>query len=79
MLRRPPLERALAGGEEYELLFTAGNDQFLADWTGDRDLPVTRIGTITEAQDGIKLNLRDGSERVLHTGGWDHFSDPRAT
>ena len=22
---------------------------------------------------GIKLNLRDGAERVLHDGGWDHF------
>ncbi len=22
---------------------------------------------------GIKLSLRDGAERVLHAGGWDHF------
>jgi thiamine-monophosphate kinase len=74
LMRRPPLERALAGGEEYELLFTSSQDQAIAEWTDDRSLPVTRIGVITEAEQGIILNLRDGTEREIHPGGgWDHF------
>jgi thiamine-monophosphate kinase len=73
LLRRPPLERALAGGEEYELLFTSSAERAVAEWTHDRDVPVTRIGAITEAEHGIELLLRDGAKRILHPGGWDHF------
>jgi thiamine-monophosphate kinase len=72
LMRRPPLERALSGGEEYELLFTSSHEQALDGWSDDRGVPVTRIGTITEAH-GIKLKLRDGAEREIHAGGWDHF------
>jgi len=76
--RRPPLELALSGGEDYELLFTSSDDGKLHDWQDSR-IPLTRIGTITDARDGVRLVLRDGAERALTRGGWDHFQTRRSS
>ena len=73
--RRPPLEQALSGGEDYELLFTVRNQEALSKY-GDverEQVPITCIGKVTEAREGIRLVLREGTERVLTGGGWDHF------
>ena len=78
----PPLDVALAGGEDYELLFTVGEENRLEDWRQEGRVPVTRIGKVTEAGKGIRLVTREGSERVLEPVGWDHFlprSDQRGT
>jgi thiamine-monophosphate kinase len=73
--RRPPLEQALSGGEDYELLFTVRNQEALSEY-GDverEQVPITCIGKVTEAREGIRLVLREGTERILTDGGWDHF------
>jgi thiamine-monophosphate kinase len=70
---RPPLEKALAGGEDYELLFTTRRENKLKGRPDSESVPLTRIGTVTEASEGIRLILREGSERELSEGGWDHF------
>jgi thiamine-monophosphate kinase len=77
--RRPPLEQALAGGEDYELLFTSSDVKRLDAWRDSENAPVTRIGTVTEARDGIRLVLRDGVERELTTEGWDHFQTRKSS
>ena len=56
-----PLELSLCGGEDYELLFTAG-DQF-----SPAGLPVTRIGTITAA----RVLEWEGQNRIFE--GYRHF------
>jgi thiamine-monophosphate kinase len=71
--RRPPLEQALSGGEDYELLFTSSDEKILETWRDSENTPLTRIGTVTEASEGVRLVLREGTERELTTGGWDHF------
>lgn len=71
--RRPPLEQALEGGEDYELLFTSSDDRPFREWQGEQGEIVTRIGVVTNPGDGITLHLRDGSERSLSSAGWDHF------
>ncbi len=76
--RRPPLEQALAGGEDYELLFTTGDEQKLRDWPDEEGVAVTRIGVVTESNQGVKLRMRDGAERALDSAGWDHFQTRRA-
>ncbi len=76
--RRPPLEQALAGGEDYELLFTASDDRMLGEWQGGQGEIVTRIGVVTKPDEGVKLHLRDGTERVVSSVGWDHFQSERA-
>lgn len=71
--RKPPLEMALAGGEDYELLFTVRDPSALEPWHRDSELPLTRVGTVTPAQEGVRLILRNGQERALSGAGWDHF------
>jgi thiamine-monophosphate kinase len=65
----------LAGGEDYELLFTVHPDgkPAMERLLLDLGTPVTEIGVVTEERCLTVLNA-DGSE--LNTGkrGYDHFS-----
>ncbi len=67
------LEFALAGGEDYELLFTASGE------TIDRvkaavSCPITVIGEIIEDKEN-RVNLVDGRGRTVRLSktGWEHF------
>ena len=63
------LERALHGGEEYELLFTAPQGADIP--TEHEGLALTRIGRVEE---GAGLWVEDGSgRRPLRSAGFDHF------
>jgi len=69
------LNRALGGGEDYELLFTvpAGRG---ADRAGEFEnkfgVPITRIGRVREGE-GVRWLGEDGSPRPLEVRGFDHF------
>ena len=71
-----PLELALHGGEDYELLAAlpgeavAGASRMLRDRLG---APLTDIGEIREAP-GLVAVEADGSEQPLRHEGWDHFA-----
>lgn len=69
-------ERALAGGEDYELLFSSGNEKALERLRDGSDVLVTRIGELTEGS-SIEIERRDGSIELLPAKGWDHFSPAR--
>ena len=67
-----PLQLALHGGEDFELLFTVKPDDVArlprrVDGTG-----ITRIGEVRSKNDGVKIS--EGS-RIweLNPGGWKHF------
>ncbi len=68
------VEMALAGGEDYELLFTAGAEVI------DRvkqaaSCPVTVIGKITSDRPGeVELVKANGSSFSLPKKGWEHFT-----
>jgi thiamine-monophosphate kinase len=66
-----PMDYALYGGEEYELLFTLTDEEFskLERLTND----VTIIGRVTEKDKGIQLVRENGETEPLRFGGWDHF------
>ena len=71
------LNRALRGGEDYELMFTAhpkGKAHILAL---GRELSVrlTRIGTVGDGE-GVVLEDRDGRREPAGRGGYDHFAGP---
>lgn len=71
-----PLEWALFGGEDYELLFTAPPDRAdILAWRVQEETgtPVTVIGEITPPEDGLSLLRADGTRLPLRKGGWDHF------
>lgn len=63
---------ALHGGEDYELLFTVPHRKrklLPAKFAG---VPLREIGRIRKGK-AILLEGSDGSTRVLHPAGWDHF------
>jgi thiamine-monophosphate kinase len=67
-----PLELALHGGDDYELLFTVRPNKVNMLPKTFRGAPLTAIGRITE-QRGLVLLKQGGRERQLHPGGWDSF------
>jgi hypothetical protein len=40
------------------------------------DVPMTRIGWITDVVDRLDLVRGDGARSALKPRGWDHFSEP---
>jgi thiamine-monophosphate kinase len=69
------LEYALAGGDDYELAFTAAPAQREAVIAAGRQaqVAVRRIGQI-EAAPGLRIVDRDGRPVVTHAASFDHFA-----
>ena len=67
-------DAALAGGDDYELLFTAPPKRRaeIAVLARQLDLPLTRIGAIHAGSDVSILDAA-GQEIDVTTGGWQHF------
>jgi thiamine-monophosphate kinase len=76
VLEVDPVELALSGGEDYELLATlppgsaARATAKLAERFGTA---LTDIGEIREGEGVVAVDA-EGSERPLEPGGWDHFA-----
>jgi thiamine-monophosphate kinase len=68
------LERALHGGEDYELLFTARPD--FRPPRAIAGVPITRIGRITRLRSGepAVMLMTGGVLETLKSQGWEHFS-----
>ncbi len=74
--RQQQLQNALAGGDDYELLFTApaaSAPQVLAA-AAAAGVAVSRIGEVVAAP-GLQLRDAQGAEVRLTLPGFDHFSD----
>jgi thiamine-monophosphate kinase len=78
VLRNSPdlLRLALAGGEDYELLFTVPPEReaelpAIAQQVG---LPLTRVGRITVQEEGLTVRTGDGQTYRPAKGGFNHFS-----
>lgn len=70
-----PLEVAIAGGEDYELLFAVAPDEaarVLADLRARTGTTASVIGAIEEAAAGRHIII-GGKPRPLEPGGWKHF------
>ncbi|WP_319409315.1 thiamine-phosphate kinase [uncultured Desulfosarcina sp.] len=68
---KDPLDFALSGGEDFELLFSISpeNKQLLEK----KGLQVMAIGWVTEAESNRMLSFPDG-KRIPLSGGYNHFS-----
>ncbi len=70
-----PMDLALGGGEDYELLFTAPRD-VLADTLSHRenmDLTIYPIGEVTPYPNRISLLTKDQKPYIPSRLGYDHF------
>ena len=70
------LRAAIAGGEDYELLFAArpAHEHLVARLARRIRLPISRIGRLVPARQGIRVLTRDGRYRPLaEWGGFEHF------
>ena len=65
----------LAGGDDYELCFTAPkiNREKIENLSAELAIPLTRIGEIFSGE-GLIVKDDKGSEITLETKGYDHFS-----
>jgi thiamine-monophosphate kinase len=67
-----PLDLALNGGDDYELLFTVRPSMARRLPRSFQGIPLTSIGEITRKQK-LTLVRRDGREETLQARGWDPF------
>ncbi len=67
-----PMQLALHGGEDYELLFTVRHHRRARVPRWLAAVALTRIGRITRAP-GVYLIREDGRREPLPSLGWDHF------
>ncbi len=78
LLEADPLEWALRGGEDFELLFTCapGDLDILAELVSDSEpgLGLTRVGTISTGR-GVLLEHTQGGQEEITLQGFDHFRD----
>ena len=66
------LALAIGGGEDYELLFTA-HAEVISRAATTISTPITVIGRIHEAGQGITVLDESGNVLEVGAGGWDHF------
>jgi thiamine-monophosphate kinase len=78
-IKRDPSTLALAGGEDYELLFTVPGRQRarFARASARHRVRATRIGTVTAAKNGLQMVLRNGGRRRLPLSSYEHFRPMR--
>jgi thiamine-monophosphate kinase len=76
LLKKEPYEFFIGDSDDYQLIITcrpkdveAVHSAVAATYKG----PVTEVGSLTAPEQGIRLLLTDGSERMLAAKGWDHF------
>jgi thiamine-monophosphate kinase len=65
-----PLDLALHGGEDYELLFTAPRSQRVPPRIAG--VKITRIGEVVTRTKKMSI-VRQGQKEVLLPRGWEHF------
>jgi len=68
----------LGASDDYELIITCDResvDQINTILGSINQNPVSEVGRITDAQDGIQWVLPDGKAKRLTPSGWDHFSE----
>lgn len=70
-----PVRYAIAGGEDYTLLFTAAPDhanKIVEKYRETFNNPLFEIGEITESNQ-LVLEFPNGKKKIITASGWDHF------
>lgn len=74
---KDPLSWALYGGEDYKLLacIRGGEFETVEERFRQEGLPLFRIGTVTRAFTGVRLQRKDGTVEPVGKRGFNHFSE----
>jgi thiamine-monophosphate kinase len=73
-IRRDPIDVALGGGEDFELLVTIPPKNLArAQRLAEPDGPLTVIGRVTSARQGLRVIDTGGRSRPLPRVGYEHF------
>ena len=80
-VKEDPNTLALAGGEDYELLFTvsARHRTRFERASAQQHLPMTKVGRMTAAKEGLRMTLPDGRQRPLPCSSYEHFRSRPST
>ncbi len=70
--RKAALSRLLTGGDDYEILFTASDENTVVAAAKDAGVSVTVIGKVTDGQ-GVTCTGRDGTVWTFDRPGYRHF------
>ncbi|WP_378956110.1 thiamine-phosphate kinase [Pelosinus sp. sgz500959] len=73
LLEKSPVEYALYGGEDYQLLFTIPPEQFNQLVEADIGVPLTVIGEVINQSQGTLLVDQDDQTSKLEAKGYNHF------
>lgn len=73
VLNKPPLDYALYGGEDFQLVFTISPENFAVLKNAGINTRFTIVGEITDSHQEVLLIAEDGSSSVLEPKGYDHF------
>ncbi len=78
LLPAESLRLAVAGGEDYELCFTAAagvlDEPVKRQVERDAGIPLTRVGVV-EAGEGVHWRSKDGGRTPAGPGGYQHFGE----
>jgi thiamine-monophosphate kinase len=80
--QQSPVDQALHGGEDFELLFTLPEDnvkQCLDRFRDSFRIPATVIGRVKEGRGEPILVKEDGTRVALEPGGYEHFRERHRT
>lgn len=73
LIGKPAVHYALYGGEDYQLLTTIAPARYQAALAEEAGVPLTVVGEVVAAEEGILLIGADGTSRKLVPGGYNHF------
>jgi thiamine-monophosphate kinase len=80
-VKQDPHVLALAGGEDYELLFTvpARLRRRFERASATQRLRINRVGRMTPSEEGLRMMLPDGRQRPLPSSSYEHFRSGEST
>lgn len=73
LIGKPAVHYALYGGEDYQLLTTITPARYQAALAEAAGVPLTVVGEVVAAEEGILLIGADGTSQKLVPGGYNHF------
>ena len=73
LCNRSPLDYALYGGEDFQLLFTMPPAKFLDLIEGDGGAVFVKIGEVLPPGEGVQLTYGEGTMQPIRPRGYNHF------